>query len=182
MAIDVRLTRALPYAVVGAGAAYLFYLAAHFQYHARPGTLGPDFWPMAILALTLAVCAWQIARIFWLGAAAREAEGVLEEITVGETAAPEPRHPRLLLAGMGATFAYVALVQKLGFFIATVAYLIAFIAIGGYRRWGVITAVSVIGSLALMFIFMKLVYVSLPLGVAPFNEVTFVLMRIMGVR
>jgi putative tricarboxylic transport membrane protein len=177
-----RLTRSLPYAVVGAGAVYLFYLAANFEYHARPGTLGPDFWPMAILALTIAVCLWQITRILWLGAATREAEGVLEEITVSETAAPAPRHPRLLLAGMGVTFAYVALVQKLGFFIATVVYLAGFIAIGGYRRWGVIAAVSVIGALALMFIFMKLVYVSLPLGATPFNEVTFVLMRIMGIH
>jgi putative tricarboxylic transport membrane protein len=185
MVIDTRLTRALPYAIVGAAAGYLFYLAANFQYHARAGTLGPDFWPMAILALTIAVCAWQMGKIIVLGTSPHEADGVLEEFTgdaADESGAPPQKHPWLLAAGMGATLAYVALVQKLGFFLATVSYLVAFLAIGGYRRWGVTAAVSVIGALVLMFIFMRLVYVSLPIGVAPFNEVTFLLMRLMGVR
>ena len=30
--------------------------------------------------------------------------------------------------------------------------------------------------------FMKVVYVSLPLGVEPFSQVTFLLMRLMGIR
>jgi putative tricarboxylic transport membrane protein len=184
MAIDSRIVRSLPYALAGAGAAFLFYLAAHFQYHARAGTLGPDFWPLAILALTIAVCAWQVGKVFVTGAAAHEADGMLEEFAdeSEEEAAPAPRHTWRLLAGMAATLAYVALVQKLGFFLATVAYLVAFITLGGYRRWGIIAAVSVIGALVLMFIFMKLVYVSLPIGVAPFDQVTFLLMLLMGVR
>jgi hypothetical protein len=33
-----------------------------------------------------------------------------------------------------------------------------------------------------MFFFMKLVYVSLPLGQEPFAQVTFFLMRVMGIR
>lgn len=185
MPIVNRLTRALPYAIVGAAAGYLFYLAANFQYHARAGTLGPDFWPMAILALTIAVCVWQIGKIYVLGASAHAADDLVEEFTGAaedESAAPPRKHPWLLAAGMGATLAYVALVQRLGFFLATVVYLVAFMAIGGYRRWGVVAALSVIGALVLMFIFMKLVYVSLPIGVAPFDELTFLLMRLMGVR
>jgi hypothetical protein len=34
----------------------------------------------------------------------------------------------------------------------------------------------------LLFIFMKLVYVSLPIGVAPFSEVTLFLMKLMAIR
>ncbi len=41
---------------------------------------------------------------------------------------------------------------------------------------------SVIGSLAFMFMFMKVVYVSLPLGVEPFAQVSFLLMRVMGIK
>jgi hypothetical protein len=33
-----------------------------------------------------------------------------------------------------------------------------------------------------MFVFMKIVYVSLPLGQGPFAEITFLLMRLMGIR
>jgi putative tricarboxylic transport membrane protein len=42
--------------------------------------------------------------------------------------------------------------------------------------------VSIVGTLVLLFIFMKLVYVSLPIGVAPFSEVTLLLMQIMSIR
>lgn len=184
MAIDNRVVRSLPYVVAGVAAAYLFYLASNFQYHARTGTLGPDFWPMAILALTIAVCGWQVGRIFIMGERARQAGGMLEEYAdqSEKDSSDAERHPWLLLAGMAATLAYVALVQKLGFFLATVSYLVAFMTLGGYRRWGVIAAVSVVGALLLMFIFMKLVYVSLPIGVAPFDQLTFLLMLLMGVR
>lgn len=180
MHIDQRLARALPYVVAGALAGYLLYDALHIQYHARAGTLGPDFWPAAILVLAIIVCVVEAGRIMVTGAAA--SEGVLEGLAGEPPAVQTQRHPWVLLAGMGATLAYVELVQILGFFLATVAYLTAFIALGGYRRWKITAAVSIIGALVLMFVFMKLVYVSLPIGVAPFNTVTFLLMQLMGVR
>jgi hypothetical protein len=43
-------------------------------------------------------------------------------------------------------------------------------------------AVSLLGTLAMMFFFMKVVYVSLPLGRAPFMQVTLFLMQAMGIR
>ena len=184
-----RFTRILPYALVGVAAGYLYYVAANIQYHARAGTLGPDFWPKALLILLLLVCVCKIARIVFARHDAHDAGGVLEDLVEkgADTAAgtAETRiesHPVLLLAGMGATLAYVAASQRLGFFLATVAYLVVFMWLGGYRRWGVIGTVSVAGTLALLFIFMKLVYVSLPIGVAPFSEVTLLLMKLMDIR
>lgn len=191
MATDARLSKALPYATVGAVAGYLYYAAAHFQYHARAGTLGPDFWPQAILVLTIAVCLYEVIKIAVRGAHTHDVVGVLQDIVEESAdkhpaaepdAAPVESHPVLLLLGIGVTLLYVAAVQKLGFFLATVAYLIVFMLIGGYRRWGVIAAVGLIGSLLLMYIFMKLVYVSLPIGVDPFSQVTFFLMQVMGIR
>ncbi len=43
-------------------------------------------------------------------------------------------------------------------------------------------ASSLLGSLAFVFVFMKIVYVSLPLGVEPFSQVSLLLMRLMGIR
>lgn len=189
---DTRLIRALPYVIAGAAASYLYYLAANFQFHARPGTLGPDVWPQAILTLMIVVCLYEIIKITAFGARAGEAGGVLEEIVgeaIGQHAADSPpgtpsveSHPYLLIAGMALTACYVILLQTLGFFIATLLYLALFIVLGGYRRWRVVAAVSVAGTLLLLFFFMKIVYVSLPIGQEPFSAVTLFLMRIMGIR
>jgi putative tricarboxylic transport membrane protein len=170
-----RLRRALPYAVVAAGAGYLYYAAADIQYLARPGLLGPDFWPRAILALAMAVCAVKIAAALASGRRREAARAAEEE-------AAEESHPWRLVGGMLLSAAYVWAITKLGFFTATVPYLAAFIALGGYRRWGVLAAVSILSAAALLFIFMKLVYVSLPLGEGPFQQVTLALMKLMGIR
>jgi cytochrome c oxidase subunit IV len=87
-----------------------------------------------------------------------------------------------LVLGMGATLAYVLLVGMLGFFLATAAYLAAFVAVGGYRRWGVIGACALGGSLAMVVVFMKIVYVSLPLGAGPFRALSLSLLVLLGVR
>lgn len=190
MAGDARSIKALPYAIVAAAAGYLYYVASNFQFHARAGTLGPDFWPEAILVLLIATCVYEIVRIALLPRRDAEVGGVLEEIVeesaeqhgdMGAPVAPE-NHPFLLLSGMAATLGYVAVVQTLGFFLSTVTYLVTFLIVGGYRRWRVIAAVSLIGTLLLMFIFMKLVYVSLPIGQEPFAQVTLFLMQVMGIR
>ncbi|MBI4194454.1 MAG: tripartite tricarboxylate transporter TctB family protein [Betaproteobacteria bacterium] len=186
---NARLIRALPYATVGAAAGYLYYVATNFEFHRRAGTLGPDFWPEAILILMIAACVFEIVRIALSPRKDAHVPGVLEDM-VEESAeahgAPGPAaaksHPVVLLLGMAATLGYVAVVQMLGFFLSTVIYLAGFLLIGGYRRWGVIAAVSLIGTLLLMFIFMKLVYVSLPIGQGPFAQVTLFLMQVMGIR
>lgn len=189
MANPARFRRIVPYALVGVAAGYLYYVAANFQYHARAGVLGPDFWPKALLALVIASCLYEI--VMTLAFDRRDdVGGVLEEIVEesaeehGETAAAAPveSHPYLLLGGMALSALYVWAVTKLGFFTATVPYLAAFIALGGYRRWGVIAAVSVGGALVLLFFFMKVVYVSLPIGQEPFAQVTLMLMKLMGIR
>ena len=182
-----RTARAAPYAIVGAAAGYLYYVAANIQYQARAGTLGADFWPKLILALIIAACVYEVIVIFVLRRS-RQVEGVLGRM-VDETAdrglTAEPRsqhHPLLLVSGIALTAAYVTLIQTLGFFTATVPYIAAFVALGGYRRWGVIAAVSVLGTLLMLFFFMKVVYVSLPLGVGVFQQVTLALMQLLGIR
>jgi hypothetical protein len=43
-------------------------------------------------------------------------------------------------------------------------------------------AVSLAGTLLMVYFFMKVAYISLPLGVAPFSAVSLYLMQVMGVR
>ena len=184
-----RVGRAGPYGLVGTIAGYLYYVAAHIEYSARAGTLGPDYWPKLVLGLIIAACAYEVVKIFILRSD-RQIEGVLGRLVVetpveGAPRADEPvaaPRPWLLVGGIALTAAYVAAVQALGFFCATLVYIAAFIALGGYRRWHVIAAVTLVGTLAMLFFFMKVVYVSLPLGYGPFREVTLALMQLFGIR
>jgi putative tricarboxylic transport membrane protein len=180
-----RLLRASPYIVVQLAAMYLYQVAGRIEFPAAPGRIGPDFWPKSILVLLGLVCFYEIIKNLLVGETFTAA-GLLEKLMKdsGATEGEEKlrSYPLLLVGGIVLTIIYVATIDKLGFFLATIAYLALFMVIGRYRRWRVIAISSALGSLGLMFIFMKVVYVSLPLGVEPFSAVSLLLLRIMGVH
>ena len=186
-----RLGRALPYVVVLVVVCALYVLAGRIDFTAPGGRIGPNFWPKAILLLAMATCVYAIAKTLFLGGGDREVEGVLgsvlKEVPAADEAtltadAPEPRYPLLLWSGIALTVLYLFAVEKLGFFLTTALYLGIFMWIGRYRRIGVIVATSLLGSLFFVFMFMKVVYVSLPLGVGPFAEVSYLLMKLLAIK
>ena len=166
----------LPYAALFAAAAYLYHDAGAFAAAAKAGQLGPDFWPRAVLTLLMIVCALEMGRHALF---AQPLSAAAEAHVPGDEA---PRIPRLLAGGIVLTALYVPGMDYIGFFLATVAYLAAFMAVGRYRRWGVVAATSILGSLAFVYVFMKVVYVSLPLGVGPFRQVSTALMSVLGIH
>jgi hypothetical protein len=189
----VRMRRIVPYLVVFLIAGYLYFLTGRIDFVAPGGRVGPILWPKTILALALLTCVYEILKNLFSGNAGHDLEGVLGSVLkevppeAQPDAAPaqteeERTYPHLLWIGIAMTVAYVLLIDKLGFFLCTLGYLAAFMWVGRYRRAGVILATSLVGSLAFMFMFMKVVYVLLPLGVEPFAQVSFFLMRIMGIK
>ncbi|MGH8713904.1 MAG: tripartite tricarboxylate transporter TctB family protein [Casimicrobiaceae bacterium] len=182
----VKLKQSVPYWVTLAFAAYLYHVAQHISAPDTGGQLGPDFWPKAVLALMMAVCVYAIGRILAAGKVPAEPLDELMEGAAAEHAddAPPPQrhYPLLLIAGVILTFVYVALFEVLGFFLDTCLLLFAFILIGRYRRLGIALVVSLVGTLVFMFVFMKIVYVPLPIGSPPFSEVSILLMKLMGIR
>jgi hypothetical protein len=173
----IRFKNALPYIVLLAGAAGFYLLTLRIEYTSRPGQFGPDLWPKLAIGLIAIVCLFEILRAL-ITVNRVEAVGITEQLEQGE--APEagddaPRRPMLLAAGIGMTLAYGALVTQLGFPLATFLYLAAFMYVGGFRSHGAIWGLSLIGSTSLTVLFLKVVYVSLPRGVAPFNRITDVL-------
>lgn len=182
----VKLKLSAPYWVTLAVSAYLYHVAQHISVPDTGGQLGPDFWPKIVLALMMAVCIYAIGRVLLAGP--RRAEPLDEVIEgaagqpVDDIEAPSKHYPLLLVAGVVLTFAYVALFEVLGFFLDTFLLLFAFILIGRYRRLGIALAVSLAGTLVFMFIFMKIVYVPLPIGSPPFSDVSILLMKLMGIR
>jgi putative tricarboxylic transport membrane protein len=176
----------LPYVVVLAIVIYLYYVAGRMEFAAPGGRIGPDFWPKTILLMAMVTCVYEIVKSLFFAKADHEIGGVLQSIVADapDASADEPQqtYPWRLLIGMVLTLAYAFLIEPLGFFVCTMLYLAAFMYVGRYCRHGVIIASSVIGSLVFMFVFMKIVYVSLPLGQGPFGELSILLMRLMGIK
>lgn len=178
-----KLKGSLPYAALLLGAAYLYRSAGHFQYAARPGEIGPDVWPRAILVLLMGVCAWELLRrMFFTGAAAAPAPAPDPGAGAGDAAEVGTRHAQLLVGGIVLTVLYVLGMGTLGFFLATMLYLALFMLVGRYRRYRVIAATSILGSLGFVYVFMKIVYVSLPLGAGPFKQLSILILAALGIH
>lgn len=180
-----RLKKILPYALLLAATVYFYHLASNIQAPSGDGRIGPDFWPKIILLILGVTCAYEIGKNL-LFDKPRAAEGMLATLTAGsdleDAADEEPSHPYLLAAGIGLTVAYVVSIGYLGFFLATTLYMALFMYLGNYRRLGVIVAASLLGTLTLMFVFLRIVYVSLPIGVEPFAGISRVILQLMGVK
>lgn len=176
-----KLKALAPYAALFACAAYLYAKAGAFASAARPGQLGPDFWPRAVLALLMVVCACELVRRAWVGRATGKASDAPDagDETRGDAG---ERFPLRLAGGIALTIAYVLALDWLGFFVATALYLALFMLVGRYRRMRVVASASVLGSLAFVFVFMKIVYVSLPLGAGPFKALSVWILALLGIR
>jgi hypothetical protein len=169
-----RVWVALPYAVLLALAAWFYRLAASITFDHQGDNLGPDFWPRVVLAATTVICVVQGVRILMFG---RVADHPLiveddEEEDAGQ------RSNLLLAFGVVLTIAYGALVTTLGFLIATFLFMALFMYAGRYRAHLAIWLSSLAGTVLLVLLFQKVVYVSLPRGVPPFDHVADMLLSL----
>lgn len=177
-----RLTAALPYVLGLAIAAGLFILAGSISYSPRPGQLGPDFWPKMAICLISGVCLFQTIRILTIGAPHNEARGIAERLDEPEAEDEAPSRPYLLIGGVVLVLGYAVLVPVLGFLLASYLFLIIFMYLGGARNHVAIWCSSTIGILVFAFVFLKVVYISLPRGEPPFDQVTQFVMNLLQVN
>lgn len=182
-----RLKAAAPYLLGLAGAVVLFVLAGNFHYAARPGQLGPDFWPRVALVIIAVACVYELGRMMLMGSTDADVQGIAERLDREEldaTSAEADANSRLplLLGGMALTLAYAVLVPVLGFLLASYLFLVIFMYLGGERRHIAIWVTSTLGILAFAFVFLKLVYVSIPRGEPPFDQVTQLVMDLLQIR
>ena len=96
-------------------------------------------------------------------------------------AAAAPEYPAKLAGGVAAIAAYALLVPWIGFFVATALFLGIFPWIGGLRRPLLATVLGIAGSFLLVVLFMRVAYISLPLGEGPFRSLSLGLLRLLGV-
>ncbi|HSF06054.1 MAG TPA: tripartite tricarboxylate transporter TctB family protein [Methylomirabilota bacterium] len=137
---------------------------------AREGQLGPGFWPRLVLVGLATVCALRVV-VAWRGAWAHR--------VADPDAAPLARG-RLAIA-VGLILLYVIAVPVLGFPLATAGFIAAFMIVAGARQARGVAAAAVGGTIGLLYLFVRVVYLPLPKGAGPLEAVTLSLYRLLGI-
>ena len=170
--MDTALVRSIaPYVAGLLISVALYAYSGTFQYDPRPGALGPDAWPrLAILLMGLS-CLYELTRRLLI--ANKDATGFLEAFErEEEPEESQPVYPRLIIGGIVLMAAYAVLVPYLGFIFGTFLFLAAFMYVGGYRAHGVVWGASFGVTFFCGVLFLRIAYVSLPRGIAPFDRIT----------
>jgi putative tricarboxylic transport membrane protein len=156
------------------------------------GSLGPGFWPKTVVILMGLLCCYEIMKrwfgardrltglIFKLDTALPNADPAAAPATANEE--EEPFKPMLFLGGLALIVLYLLGILTIGFFLSSAIFLSAFSAVGGFRHplWNPV--LGLLGSLCFFFVFMRVAYISLPLGVGVFKDFSLLLMKLMGVN
>lgn len=176
-----RLAACLPYLIWLVVAAILWMLTTRISFDARPGQIGPTFWPRVAIGLMAISALVEIGRQLLSPMPGKEISGIGEALEGSHDDGDDaPRQPHLLMIGVGLTLAFALLVSTLGFVLSTFLYLVAFMYAGLYRNHVMIWTTSALGTLLFAFVFLKVVYVSLPRGTAPFDTVTQLVLSLLG--
>jgi hypothetical protein len=161
----------LPY-IVGLGIAVALYIyAGTIDYTPRGHELGPEVWPRLAILLMGASCLWEITRRLIAGN--QDATGFIEAFDREPHEDDKtPVYPRLLIAGIVLMGVYAVLVPVLGFMLGTFLFLAAFMYVGRFRDHRTIWLTSAAVTVLCGVLFLRVAYVSLPRGIAPFDRVT----------
>jgi putative tricarboxylic transport membrane protein len=172
--------RVLPYAMVFGVAAFLLYRAQHFDFAAAVDQVGPDSWPKLILYLIMATSAFEGIRRVLGARGPRPGSAVVP--AVASPFERESADMRVVFTCVAASLVYLALFEIVGFFVDTVVFVLCLIWIGGFRRFWTALAISVVTTLLFMLVFLRVIYVALPIGTGPFQWLSTSLMRLLGVH
>ena len=197
--------------VIFVAAVVFFVLAGQGDSYAEAGQLSAAFWPRMVLAFLMISCvakAWtMISRLRFH---ARTAVSPVPEVgsplrpgpthdqvgwllngrqlssiaanTIAETEEPGPEvDRRKLLAGIALIAGFVVGTEVMGFPLACFLFLVGFIYIGGWRRPVSLVALALAGTVGALYVFVKIVYLPLPKGIGPFEDLTVMLYRVLGV-
>ena len=136
------------------------------------GLVGPTTWPTLMLwAVVVFALAWTVQRVAQV-LRSRERREV--------TKALAPVGWRVWV-GIVLVLAYGFSLPILGFAVATPLYLLIWLLVGGVRSPGLLVGVTLLGSLVLLYLFVKLALMPLDRGVGAIGEFTVQLYRWLGI-
>lgn len=169
----------LPEAVTLALCAVLW--DATSEWKSSVGGPGPAFYPrMLILLLALAMV---VRLVHDLRAIRRGTPVTAEEDVVIEEGAELDAsliEDRRVLVAVALSAGYVLATLFLGWVIATFCMVVVFLALTGRRNPLIVVPVALLLSVGFAYVFVKVVYISLPTGVGPFDYATVLLFELLG--
>lgn len=145
------------------------------------GGPGPAFYPRLLIVLLVLAMIVRIAHevlAIRRGIVEDEVEESLEEGVEMDASLIDMRRVAVVV---GLSVAYVVATIFLGWVLASFFLVIAFLWLAGKRNPLIILAVALIFSLGMAYVFVKIVYISLPTGVGVFDEFTLRLFELLGV-
>ena len=171
---------------LGVIASCLLLLATGGLDHGVPaGRLGPAFWPRLVLACLAATCLVRLDRgaprpLDHGGPGPRhDRRGARRDRRGGN--APGPISRARLGAAMALILLYVLAAPVTGFPLATVGFVVGFMWVSGARSAAGIAAGALLGTVGLLYLFVKVVYLPLPKGDGLFEAVTLALYRLLRI-
>lgn len=133
---------------------------------APPGQLGAGFWPkMCIIGILLAAVL-KAGELFRSIGKAEEEGGACKDMDT-----------RKLVLMMLLIVVVVPAISFVGFPIATALFIGSFLWLAGARRLVVLFLTSIIGTVCMIYIFVKVVYLPLPKGDFFFEDITLAIYR-----
>jgi hypothetical protein len=141
----------------------------------QAGQLAPSFWPRAML---LGLMLGSLAKVVEM---ASHREGVGPEVARPEIEGDgeETQDLRIVGGAIGLVLGYVLLTDLIGFAFATFLFILAFIYLGGWRRKPSLLLLGNAGTVAVLYVFVKIVYLPLPKGQGIFEDLTIALYRLL---
>jgi hypothetical protein len=152
-------------------AVYLYVLTGSIDENPIPGQVGPAFWPRVILILLMMSCVLKALESYLAFG-----KGIAD---MGVESAPPNVSVSKLIAMIILVLAVVPGMEILGFALANFIFLILFIRIAGMRKLPSLIVTSLLGTIFLLYLFGKVVYLPLPKGDWIFNDLTIFIYRLL---
>lgn len=151
---------------------FLFMLFESLKLHEirRFGELGSGFWPILILALASVLSG--ILLFSSLMKRKGKGEKEAEEPPSPESMATRKRARRIVVISSVATLIYIFAMQWVGFALATLFYVLAFIVILGERRKWVLIFSPVLVTVFILVVFSRFIAIPFPRGIGIFAELS----------
>lgn len=151
---------------------YLYFLAGRIEGVPTPGQLGPAFWPKTTLILLMIGCGIKALEIFF---------SLRKEAEQGEESPPPAVNYIKLSTMIALVILVVAAMDAIGFLLANFLFLIFFMRLTGVRKKISLLLTSALGTILLLYLFVKVVYLTLPKGRWFFEDLTIFIYRILGI-
>lgn len=147
--------------VVFFGSLALYIVATRFPELGGYESLGPDFWPR-----------WVLGGLVVLGLLL-VGQGLERKRTGADVHLwKDTKNPRRLLTGIALLLGYLALINVLGFTLATLLFLVLLIYVLGGRHVTALAVAPVVVTAAILLIFGRILFVPLPRGIGVFRDIS----------